>query len=380
MTESENWVVAFADADETQRSLLGGKGAGLAGMTKAGLPVPPGFTITTEACRAYYDAGRTMPDGLWEQIEAAIEALEAATGKVFGGDEDPLLVSVRSGAVFSMPGMMDTVLNLGLNPTSTAGLAAATDDEAFAWDAYRRLVQMYGEIVLGIDGSRLHEPNEHDRVDGQAAVRRLQTIARDQSGSRVPEDPRKQLRRAVAAVFDSWMGRRAIDYRSMEGIPDDLFTAVNVQAMVYGNTGPNSGTGVVFTRNPATGEPGCGASTSPMPRAKTSWPGSGPQSPSPSSPSATPRSTSAWSSSPTSSSRHYRDMQDVEFTVERGKLWMLQTRAAKRTGRGGHPLRGGHGQRGTDQPRRRPSAGSPRTGSRSCSTRSSSPTPTPSPW
>ena len=334
MTESENWVVAFADADETQRSLLGGKGAGLAGMTKAGLPVPPGFTITTEACRAYYDAGRTMPDGLWEQIEAAIEALEAATGKVFGGDEDPLLVSVRSGAVFSMPGMMDTVLNLGLNPTSTAGLAAATDDEAFAWDAYRRLVQMYGEIVLGIDGSRLHEPNEHDRVDGQAAVRRLQTIARDQSGSRVPEDPRKQLRRAVAAVFDSWMGRRAIDYRSMEGIPDDLFTAVNVQAMVYGNTGPNSGTGVVFTRNPATGEAGLWGEY--LPDAQGEDVVAGLRTPEPIAELAVrhPEVHERLVELTNQLEQTYRDMQDVEFTVERGKLWMLQTRAAKRTGRG----------------------------------------------
>jgi pyruvate,orthophosphate dikinase len=334
MSESANWVVAFADADETQRSLLGGKGAGLAGMTKAGLPVPPGFTITTEACRAYYDAGRTMPDGLWDQIDAALEVLEAATGKQFGGGEDPLLVSVRSGAVFSMPGMMDTVLNLGLNATSTAALAAATNDDAFAWDAYRRLVQMYGEIVLGIDGARLHEPHEHDRVDGRAAVRRLQTIARDQSGSYVPEEPREQLRRAVAAVFDSWMGRRAIDYRSMEGIPDDLFTAVNVQAMVYGNTGPTSGTGVVFTRNPTTGEPGLWGEY--LPDAQGEDVVAGLRTPEPISELAErhPEVHERLVELTTRLEQTYRDMQDIEFTVERGHLWMLQTRAAKRTGRG----------------------------------------------
>jgi pyruvate,orthophosphate dikinase len=275
-----------------------------------------------------------MPDGLWEQIDAALVALEDATGKQFGDGEDPLLVSVRSGAVFSMPGMMDTVLNLGLNPTSTAALAAATGDDAFAWDAYRRLVQMYGEIVLGIEGARLHEPHEHDRVDGRAAVRRLQSIARDQSGSSVPEEPREQLRRAVASVFDSWMGRRAIDYRSMEGIADDLFTAVNVQAMVYGNTGPTSGTGVVFTRNPTTGEPGLWGEY--LPDAQGEDVVAGIRTPEPISELGErhPEIHERLIELTTRLEQTYRDMQDIEFTVERGHLWLLQTRSGKRTGRG----------------------------------------------
>ena len=339
MTDSTPWVVAFADADETQRDLLGGKGAGLAGMTMAGLPVPPGFTITTEACRAYYDAGRTMPDGLWEQIVEALRDLEEATGKRFGGGEDPLLVSVRSGAVFSMPGMMDTVLNLGLNSTSTEALAETTGDKAFAWDAYRRLVQMYGEIVLGIDGARLHEPHEHEShshssAAGREAVRRLQTVVQDQSGTQMPQEPEEQLRRAVASVFDSWMGRRAIDYRKMEGIADDLYTAVNVQAMVFGNTGPDSGTGVVFTRNPATGEPGLWGEY--LPDAQGEDVVAGLRTPDPIGALARrhPDVHEHLVELTTKLEQTYRDMQDVEFTVERGKLWMLQTRAAKRTGRG----------------------------------------------
>jgi pyruvate,orthophosphate dikinase len=333
MTEPASWVVAFAAADETQRSLLGGKGAGLAGMTRAGLPVPPGFTITTEACRAYYEAGRTMPAGLVEQVDAALAHLEEQTGKQFGGDRDPLLLSVRSGAVFSMPGMMDTVLNLGLNPTSTVGLAEATGDEGFAWDAYRRFVQMYGEIVVGVDPSRLHDSHDADRSDGERNVARLHNIVRDQSGTRVPDQPREQLRRAVAAVFDSWMGRRAIDYRAMEGIPDDLFTAVNVQAMVFGNTGPSSGTGVVFTRNPTTGEPGLWGEY--LQDAQGEDVVAGLRTPEPidalagHQPEAHARLVELTDRLETT----YRDIQDVEFTIEKDHLWLLQTRAAKRTGR-----------------------------------------------
>src|SRR5436190_14100092 len=255
-----------AEGSGGMKDLLGGKGAGLAEMTNAGLPVPPGFTISTQACTAYYASGQQFPEGLMDEISAAMQRVEEATGKGFGNRENPLLVSVRSGAKFSMPGMMDTVLNLGLNEETLQGLAAQTGDLRFALDAYRRFASLFGEIVMGVahekfegvmnrykaqtSGGRDTDLKPEHLRDIIAAEKRI--IVAEQHA--IPEDPYEQLNVAVAAVFNSWMGRRAIDYRRVNRIPDSLGTAVNVQAMVFGNMGENSGTGVAFTRNPSTGE------------------------------------------------------------------------------------------------------------------------------
>src|SRR5207302_1631446 len=248
------------------RELLGGKGAGVAEMTRAGLPVPPGFTITTEACNAYYDAGKRFPDGMWQQATDALEKVEEKTGKRLGDPRNPLLVSVRSGAKFSMPGMMDTVLNLGLNPHTLGGLQRLIGDERFALDAYRRFIQMFGKIVKGIDGELFEEAlrgakklagvktdPELDPAHLRQVVEVFQGIYRDRTGEEFPTDPLKQLRAAIEAVFSSWNTERAVAYRRAEKIPDDLGTAVNVQTMVFGNMGDDSGTGVAFTRNPISG-------------------------------------------------------------------------------------------------------------------------------
>ncbi|MEM9035543.1 MAG: pyruvate, phosphate dikinase [Actinomycetota bacterium] len=326
----EQWVVDFDASDEADRNLLGGKGAGLSGMTKAGLPVPPGFTITTAACRAYYDADRTIPDGLWEQVDEAIARLEESTGKHFGGDADPLLVSVRSGAAISMPGMMDTVLNLGLSATTAPALERLTGDARFAADSHRRFVQMYAEIVLGIDHDRLRLPTG---VEGPEALRRLRHIVRDQTGAVVPDEPHEQLRSTIASVFDSWMNRRAIDYRALNGIPDDLYTAVNVQAMVFGNTGPTSGTGVLFTRNPTTGERAIYGEY--LEDAQGEDVVAGIRTPRPVAALAevSPAVYAQLTEVAQQLEQTYRDVQDIEFTVEREQLFLLQTRNAKRTGR-----------------------------------------------
>ncbi|MEM9606289.1 MAG: pyruvate, phosphate dikinase, partial [Actinomycetota bacterium] len=326
----EQWVVDFDSSDEADRNLLGGKGAGLSGMTKAGLPVPPGFTITTAACRAYYDADRTIPDGLWEQVDDAIARLEGSTGKHFGGDADPLLVSVRSGAATSMPGMMDTVLNLGLSATTAPALERLTGDPRFAADSHRRFVQMYAEIVLGIDHDRLRLPAG---VEGPEALRRLRHIVRDQTGAVVPDEPHEQLRSTIASVFDSWMNRRAIDYRALNGIPDDLYTAVNVQAMVFGNTGPTSGTGVLFTRNPTTGERAIYGEY--LEDAQGEDVVAGIRTPRPVAALAevSPAVYAQLTEVAQQLEQTYRDVQDIEFTVEREQLFLLQTRNAKRTGR-----------------------------------------------
>src|SRR5436190_1191540 len=261
------YVYAFEEGGKDQKFLLGGKGANLAEMTNLGLPVPPGFTITTEACKAYMEAGDRLPDGLMEEVAAALSTLEEKMGKRLGDDADPLLVSVRSGAPFSMPGMMDTVLNLGLNDRSVGGLAKQTGNERFAYDSYRRFVQMFGKIVLDIDGELFEE--ELDKLrhargvatdpeltasDLAELVETFKGIVKQEAGVDFPQDPKEQLRYAIEAVFKSWNGKRARDYRRFEGIPDDLGTAVNVQVMVFGNKGDDSGTGVAFTRDPATGE------------------------------------------------------------------------------------------------------------------------------
>ncbi|HMF83666.1 MAG TPA: PEP/pyruvate-binding domain-containing protein, partial [Acidimicrobiia bacterium] len=261
------YVHAFEEGSKEQKYLLGGKGANLAEMTNLGLPVPPGFTITTEACNAYMAGGDRLPDGLMDEVAPALEALEGKMGKRLGDDADPLLVSVRSGAPFSMPGMMDTVLNLGLNDRSVGGLAKQTGNERFAYDSYRRFVQMFGKIVLDVDGELFEDELEklrHERgvatdpelsaADLAELVETFKGVVKQEAGVDFPHDPKEQLRYAIEAVFKSWNGKRARDYRRFEGIPDDLGTAVNVQAMVFGNKGDDSGTGVAFTRDPATGE------------------------------------------------------------------------------------------------------------------------------
>src|SRR4029077_2526609 len=266
MPKTTKWIYQFTEGSAKMRDLLGGKGAGAAEMTRAGMPVPPGFTITTEACRAYYASRGKFPTGLWEQVLSALKILERKAGKKLGDPTDPLLVSVRSGAKFSMPGMMDTVLNLGLNEDTTRGLTTLTKDERFALDARRRFIQMFGKTVKGIDGRKFESAlsaakkragvktdPELTAAQLRTLVRRYLAIYKDATGREFPSDPFEQLRSAIEAVFRSWNTPRAITYRRMERIPDDLGTAVNVQMMVFGNMGSTSGTGVAFTRNPITG-------------------------------------------------------------------------------------------------------------------------------
>lgn len=340
----KKWVYLFSEGHAGMRDLLGGKGAGVAEMTRAGLPVPPGFTITTEACNTYYDHGRQFPPGLWEQVQQALREVENKTGKTFGDTGNPLLVSVRSGAKFSMPGMMDTVLNLGLNDETVQGLAQQTGNERFAYDAYRRFIQMFGKIVLNID-SRLFEDTLDDMktsvgaatdadLDVQALkrlVEQFKGIVTREAGQPFPDDPDEQLREAIAAVFRSWNGERAIAYRKAEGIPNSLGTAVNVQAMVFGNMGENSGTGVAFTRNPSTGEHRLYGEY--LLNAQGEDVVAGIRTPQPISAldREMPEVYAQFLDIAQRMERHYRDMQDLEFTIERGKLYMLQTRNGKRT-------------------------------------------------
>ncbi|HEX8494792.1 MAG TPA: pyruvate, phosphate dikinase [Pyrinomonadaceae bacterium] len=348
MNENSNqkWVYLFEEGSGDAKELLGGKGAGLAEMTRAGLPVPPGFVVTTEACNAFYANNKQFPAGMWEQVVEGLRKLEEKTGKGFGHADNPLLVSVRSGAAFSMPGMMDTVLNLGLNDETVQGLAAQTNDLRFALDAYRRFASLFGEIVIGV----AHEKFERvmDRFKAQTTGGRdtdlhpeqlreiiaaeKQIITAEQSGHAIPEDPYEQLRVAIAAVFNSWMGRRAIDYRRINRIPDTLGTAVNIQVMVFGNMGARSGTGVAFTRNPSTGEKVLYGEY--LLNAQGEDVVAGIRTPNPISQlrEELPEVYDQFASITGLLERHYRDMQDVEFTIERGKLWMLQTRTGKRTG------------------------------------------------
>ena len=338
------FVYAFEEGGKEQKFLLGGKGANLAEMTILGLPVPPGFTITTEACNAYMAGGDVLPAGLMDEVAAAREQLEQKMGKQLGAASDPLLVSVRSGAPFSMPGMMDTVLNLGLNDQSVKGLAQQTDNERFAYDSYRRFVQMFGKIVLDVPGDlfeeALHElvESKHLHVDTDLSaedlaglVETFKGIVREHAGVEFPVDPLEQLGYAIEAVFKSWNGKRAQDYRRYEGIADDLGTAVNVQTMVFGNKGDDSGTGVAFTRNPSTGENKPYGDflvnaqgedvvagiriTEPLDAMGNDFPGPHEQ----------------LIGVMKLLENHYRDMCDIEFTVEQGRLFMLQTRIGKRT-------------------------------------------------
>ena len=345
---AKRYIYAFgggrAEGDAKMRDQLGGKGAGLAEMTNAGLPVPPGFTITTQACNDYFAAGEKLPDGLWDDILAAVAQVEQETGKGFGNAANPLLVSVRSGAKFSMPGMMDTVLNLGLNADTLHGLVALTGNERFGWDAYRRFIQMFGRIVMDVDGEKFEHAlqaakdargvKQDTDLDADALRELVGTflrVVKESTGREFPTDPHEQLDLAIKAVFASWFGKRAHDYREYNHIAHDLGTAVNVVTMVFGNMGDDSGTGVAFTRNPNTGEKVlfgeyltnaqgedvvAGIRT-PLAIAQMRE--------------QMPDIYRQFEEIAGRLERHYRDMQDLEFTIERGRLYMLQTRSGKRT-------------------------------------------------
>jgi len=337
------YVYDFAEAAPGGRELLGGKGIGLAEMTRMGVPVPAGFTITTDACRAYLTTG-DLPDGLAEEVEEHLRRLEESTAKRFGSADDPLLVSVRSGAAVSMPGMMDTILNLGLDDAATEGLAARTGNARFAYDSYRRLIQMFGEVVDGIDPHRFEsalarlkdargaqQDTDLAAEDLRELVATFKEIYREETGGDFPSDAREQLMRAVRAVFESWNTPRAQVYRRANSIPDDLGTAVNVVQMVFGNKGDRSGTGVAFTRNPSTGEAGLYGEF--LANAQGEDVVAGIRTPEPIEAMRTslPRAFEQLTETMRRLEEQYRDMQDIEFTVEDEELYLLQTRAAKRT-------------------------------------------------
>ncbi|MFJ9552925.1 pyruvate, phosphate dikinase [Nocardiopsis sp. NPDC101807] len=337
------YVYTFTEGNKDLKDLLGGKGANLAEMTNLGLPVPPGFTITTEACRHYLARG-SVPEGLDAEIEANLAELERTMGRRLGQADDPLLVSVRSGARFSMPGMMETVLNIGLNDESVAGLAARGGNERFAWDSYRRLVQMFGRTVQGIDGDLFEEAVEEvkaakgttddldlDAADFRELVVRFKDIVLERTGRPFPSDPREQMSLAVKAVFDSWDAPRAALYRRQERIPADLGTAVNVCAMVFGNLGMDSGTGVAFTRDPASGQPGVYGDYLQNAQGEDVVAGIRNTVPLADLEKIDARSHAELMGVMDTLENHYRDLCDIEFTIERGKLWMLQTRVGKRT-------------------------------------------------
>ena len=339
------YIYRFTEGNAQMRELLGGKGANLAEMTNLGLHVPPGFTVTTEACMSYLASGN-WPDGLEAEVEEHLRKLEADMGKRLGDPDDPLLVSVRSGAKFSMPGMMDTVLNLGLNDESVHGLAKQSGgDMRFALDSYRRFVQMFGKIVMDIPGdifehslsaAKLSKGTDAQDTDLQAddlkkLIGEFREIYRDPTGSDFPQDPREQLRLAIEAVFKSWNGKRARDYRRQNKISDELGTAVNVVAMVFGNRGMDSGTGVAFTRDPATGERVPYGDYLPNAQGEDVVAGIRNTLRLQELADLDPKSYSELRSAMETLERHYRDMCDIEFTIEKGKLWILQTRVGKRT-------------------------------------------------
>jgi len=338
------WVYLYEEGGAEMRDLLGGKGAGLAEMANIGLPVPPAVTITTEACIAYLNQGEKFPEGMWGQALEALKAVEARTGKRFGDPKNPLLVSCRSGAKFSMPGMMDTVLNIGLNDETAQGMIEFIGDPRFVYDSYRRLIQMFGTVVMGVPDEPFEKIlAEHRKKRGVAMdaeltaedwkeiTQKFKEIIKEKTGRDFPTDPLEQLRLATEAVFKSWNGKRAVDYRNAAGIPHDLGTAVNIQTMVFGNMGWDSGTGVATTRNVSTGEKEIEGDyllnaqgedvvagirlTNPIAKLKEEMPGV----------------YAEFEEICRKLERHYRDVQDVEFTIERGKLWMLQTRDSKRT-------------------------------------------------
>ncbi|MCL6633261.1 MAG: pyruvate, phosphate dikinase [Alicyclobacillus herbarius] len=337
------WVYRFDDPIRPDKMLLGGKGANLVEMTQAGLPVPPGFTLTTQLC-GIYQAHRNLPEDVYQEVEEAIQWLEERTGKTFGGADNPLLVSVRSGAPISMPGMMDTILNLGLNPTTVEGLARRTQNRRFALDSYRRFIQMFADVVLGVPIHRFERQLESARrragvetdqqLDADALadiVHSYLDIVEHETGRPFPDDPRQQLRMAIGAVYASWDNDRAKVYRKVSGIPDSLGTAVNVQSMVFGNMGDDSGTGVAFTRNPSTGEPGVFGEY--LMNAQGEDVVAGIRTPQPIQQLAQemPDVYEQFIQVCEQLEAHFQDVQDIEFTVERGRLYLLQTRAAKRT-------------------------------------------------
>jgi len=354
------WVYTFgdgkADGEASMKNLLGGKGANLAEMSNRGLPVPPGFTLSTEVCTAFYDNDRNYPADLAEQVTAALENVEKTVGAKFGDEENPLLVSVRSGARVSMPGMMDTVLNLGLNDTTVKGLAAQSGDERFAYDSYRRFIQMYSDVVLGVDHYLFEEileihkeengyilDTELDATDWKDIAEKFKVKAEEELGHPFPQDVNDQLWGAIGAVFGSWRIERAKVYRRLHNIPESWGTAVNVQSMVFGNMGDTSATGVAFTRDPSTGENAyygeylinaqgedvvAGIRT-PQNLTKASREAAG--SDKPSMEESMPEVYKELANVFANLEKHYRDMQDIEFTVQKGKLWILQTRSGKRT-------------------------------------------------
>jgi pyruvate,orthophosphate dikinase len=335
----------FEEGSAEMRDLLGGKGAGLAEMTRAKLPVPPGFTITTESCLDYYKLGRRFPDGLDDEIKSAMHELERRTGKTFGGSKDPLLVSVRSGARVSMPGMMDTILNLGLNDETVAGLAQLSENPRFAWDAYRRFIAMFGSVVLEIDKEKFEQiiaeakktagvstDPELDAKAWQNVVARFKELVRSEKGAGFPQDVNEQLHRAIEAVFDSWNSKRAIDYRRYNKISDDWGTAVSIVSMVFGNFGDDSGTGVAFTRDPNTGEKKLFGEYLVNAQGEDVVAGIRTPQPIANLEREQPEIYRQFRKIADELEAHYRDAQDIEFTVERGKLWILQTRSAKRSG------------------------------------------------
>ncbi|MEM8858044.1 MAG: pyruvate, phosphate dikinase [Chloroflexota bacterium] len=340
------WVYLFAEGQTDMKELLGGKGANVAEMTQARLPVPPGLTITTEACTAYMSYQHQFPEGMWSQTKLALQDVEAKTGRVFGDPQNPLLVSVRSGAAVSMPGMMDTVLNLGLNDDTVEGLAAMSKNRRFALDAYRRFIAMFGHIVMDVPSEKFDRVFERIKSqtnggrDTDLTEENLEEIIdifkrivfTDRHGEDFPQDPYEQLRMAIAAVFDSWDGRRAVEYRRIHRIDENLGTAVNIQAMVFGNLGWDSGTGVAFTRNPSTGERKIFGEYLLNAQGEDVVAGI-----------RTPKSIVKLADEMPQAyvelvsiigklENHYRDMQDIEFTIEQGRLWMLQTRTGKRSG------------------------------------------------
>jgi len=351
---SKKWVYLFSEVDQAEkyvggewenvRGLLGGKGANLAEMTRIEVPVPPGFTITTEACNAYLSAGETFPEGMWDQVLKAVADLEKESGKKFGDRLNPLLVSCRSGAKFSMPGMMDTILNIGLNDETAKGLVELTGNERFVYDSFRRLIQMFGSVVTGIPDEIYEEKiieyrsragvktdAELAAEDLKALTQEFKRIFRRHTTTNFPNEPHEQLKMAIDAVFKSWNGKRAVDYRNASAISHDLGTAVNIVTMVFGNSGDDSLTGVALTRNGTTGENRIEGDylvnaqgedvvagirqTNDLSQLKSEMPDIYAQ----------------FEKIVRRLETHYREMQDVEFTVEKGKLWMLQTRSGKRT-------------------------------------------------
>ncbi|GGX25581.1 pyruvate, phosphate dikinase [Streptomyces malachitofuscus] len=341
--EGVKFVYDFTEGNKDLKDLLGGKGANLAEMTNLGLPVPPGFTITTEACKTYLDSGEE-PAALRDEVSAHLDALESRMGKKLGQADDPLLVSVRSGAKFSMPGMMDTVLNIGLSDKSVQGLAKQAGDDRFAWDSYRRLIQMFGKTVLGVDGELFEDAleaakaakkvtvdTELEAADLKKLVTKFKKIVKTECGRDFPQDPREQMDLAIKAVFDSWNGDRAKLYRRQERIPHDLGTAVNVCSMVFGNLGPDSGTGVAFTRDPASGHQGVYGDYLQNAQGEDVVAGIRNTVPLAELERIDKKSYDQLMQIMETLENHYKDLCDIEFTIERGRLWMLQTRVGKRT-------------------------------------------------